>query len=109
TGNFQLFPSDKRIITLLLNRTQQDSQIPGALTQAQADANPLQANASNVDKAAARYQTWTRIGMGQQYRFNEHFSNSSSVFTYFYDLDHPLAYAYLRNTYQSYGGRTRFN
>lgn len=109
TGNFQLFPSDKRIITLLLNRTQQDSQIPGALTQAQADANPLQANSSNVDKAAARYQTWTRIGMGQQYRFNDHFSNSSSVFTYFYDLDHPLAYAYLRNTYQSYGGRTRFN
>jgi iron complex outermembrane receptor protein len=109
TGNFQLFPSDKRIITLLLNRTQQDSQIPGALTQAQADADPLQANATNVDKAAARYQTWTRIGMGQQYRFNEQLSNSSSVFTYFYDLDHPLAYAYLRNTYQSYGGRTRFN
>ncbi|WP_432709987.1 TonB-dependent receptor domain-containing protein [Pedobacter sp.] len=109
TGNFQLFPSDKRIITLLLNRTQQNSQIPGALTQAQADANPLQANATNVDKAAARYQTWTRIGMGQQYRFNEHLSNSSSVFTYFYDLDHPLAYAYLRNTYQSFGGRTRFN
>jgi iron complex outermembrane receptor protein len=109
TGNFQLFPSDKRIITLLLNRTQQDSQIPGALTQAQADADPLQANATNVDKAAARYQTWTRIGMGQQYRFNEQLTNSSSVFTYFYDLDHPLAYAYLRNTYQSYGGRTRFN
>ncbi|MBG6236020.1 iron complex outermembrane receptor protein [Pedobacter sp. CAN_A7] len=109
TGNFQLFPSEKRIITLLLNRTQQDSQIPGALTQAQADANPLQANATNVDKAAARYQTWTRMGMGQQYRFNEHLTNSSSVFTYFYDLNHPLAYAYLRSTYQSYGGRTRFN
>jgi iron complex outermembrane receptor protein len=108
TGNFQLFPSDKRIITLMLNRTTQHSQIPGSLTQAQVAENPLQANATNLDKAAARYQNWTRVGMGQQYLFNDHFSNNTSVFTYFYDLDHPLPYAYLRNTYQSYGGRTRF-
>src|SRR5690606_39218903 len=26
----------------------------------------------------------------------------------FYDLDHPLAFAYIRNYYQSFGGRTRF-
>lgn len=108
TGNFQLFPSDKRIITLLLNRTTQHSQIPGSLTQDQVNANPLQANATNLDKAAGRYQTWTRVGLGQQYKFNDHFSNTSSVFTYFYDLDHPLPYAYIHNYYQSYGGRTRF-
>jgi iron complex outermembrane receptor protein len=109
TGNFQLFPSDKRIITLLLNRTTQHSQIPGSLTEDQLAANPLQANPSNLDKAAARYQTWTRIGLGQQYRFSDQFSNTTSMFTYFYDLDHPLPYAYLRNFYQSYGGRTRFS
>lgn len=109
TGNFQLFPSDKRIITLLLNRTTQHSQIPGSLTKDQVAADPLQANATNLDKAAGRYQTWTRIGLGQQYRFNDHFSNSTSVFTYFYDLNHPLPYAYIRNFYQSYGGRTRFS
>lgn len=108
TGNFQLFPSDKRIITLMLNRTTQHSQIPGSLTAAQVAADPLQANAANLDKQAGRYQTWTRIGLGQQYRFNDQFSNSTSVFTYFYDLDHPLPYAYIRNFYQSYGGRTRF-
>ncbi|MDR6781749.1 iron complex outermembrane receptor protein [Pedobacter africanus] len=109
TGNFQLFPSDKRIITLMLNRTTQHSQIPGSLTADQIAADPLQANATNLDKAAGRYQTWTRIGLGQQYRFNDRFSNSTSVFTYFYDLDHPLPYAYIRNFYQSYGGRTRFS
>lgn len=108
TGNFQLFPSDKRIITLMLNRTTQHSQIPGSLTAAQVAADPLQVNATNLDKQAGRYQTWTRIGLGQQYRFNDQFSNSTSVFTYFYDLDHPLPYAYIRNFYQSYGGRTRF-
>lgn len=109
TGNFQLFPSDKRIVTLLLNRTTQHSQIPGSLTQNQVAADPLQANATNLDKQAGRYQTWTRVGLGQQYRFNEQFSNSTSVFTYFYDLNHPLPYAYIRNFYQSYGGRTRFS
>ncbi|WP_316789079.1 TonB-dependent receptor domain-containing protein [Pedobacter frigoris] len=109
TGNFQLFPSDKRIITLLLNRTTQYSQIPGSLTLDQVNANPLQANTTNLDKAAGRYQTWTRIGLGQQYHFNDQFSNSTSVFTYFYDLNHPLPYAYIRNFYQSYGGRTRFS
>jgi len=108
TGNFQLFPSDKRIITLLLNRTTQHSQIPGSLTAEQVEADPLQANATNLDKAAGRYQNWTRIGLGQQYLFTDKFSNNTSVFTYFYDLNHPLPYAYIRNFYQSYGGRTRF-
>ncbi|WP_457289794.1 TonB-dependent receptor domain-containing protein [Pedobacter sp. UYP24] len=108
TGNFQLFPSDKRIITLLLNRTTQYSQIPGGLTANQVAVNPLQANLTNLDKAAGRYQNWTRIGLGQEYRFNDQISNTSSVFTYFYDLNHPLPYAYIRNFYQSYGGRTRF-
>lgn len=109
TGNFQLFPSDKRIITLLLNRTTQHAQIPGSLTLDQMKGNPIQANAGNIDKKAGRLQTWTRIGMAQQYLFNENFSNSTSVFTYFYDLNHPLPFAYLRNFYQSYGGRTRFS
>lgn len=109
SGNFQLFPDKKRIITLLLNRTTQNSQIPGALTADQVAVNPKQANASNLDKQAGRYQTWTRIGLGQQYQINDQFSNSTSVFTYSYDLNHPLPYAYLRNFYQSYGGRTRFS
>ena len=108
SGNFQLFPSNKRIITLLLNRTTQYSQIPGSLTAEQVAADPKQANTSNLDKQAGRYQTWTRVGLGQQYRFSNQFTNSTSVFTYSYDLNHPLPYAYLRNFYQSYGGRTSF-
>lgn len=108
TGNFQLFPSDRQAITILVNRSTQHSQIPGALTEVQATEDPLQANPVNVSKNAGRYQNWTRIGIGQQYRFNEKLSNSTSIFSYFYDLDHPLPYAYIRNQYQSYGGRTRF-
>ncbi len=109
TGNFQFFPSDKQIVTLLLSRTTQHTQIPGALTQSQMNEDRQQASPSNLDKQAGRYQNWTRVGIGQQYRFNDQLTNSTSVFTYFYDLDHPLAYAYLRNYYQSFGGRTKFN
>lgn len=109
TGNFQFFPSNKHIVTLLLSRTTQHTQIPGALTQTQVQENRKQASPSNLDKQAGRYQNWTRIGIGQQYRFNNQLTNSSSVFTYFYDLDHPLAFAYLRTYYQSYGGRTKFH
>jgi len=67
TGNFQLFSSDRRVITLLLNSTTQYSEIPGSLTAEQVVVNPLQANPVNLDKAAGRYQNWTRIGFGQQY------------------------------------------
>lgn len=107
-ANFQFFPSEKRAITVLLNRTTQHSQIPGALSLQQVVENPRQANAGNLEKQAGRYQNWTRVGIGQQYLFNDRLSNSTSIFTYFYDLDHPLAYAFIRNFYQSYGGRTRF-
>ncbi|HRN55672.1 MAG TPA: TonB-dependent receptor, partial [Agriterribacter sp.] len=107
-GNFQFFPSEKRTITILLNRTTQHSQIPGSLTREQVAADRRQANAANMDKQAGRYQNWTRIGIGQQYLFNSRLSNSTSIFTYFYDLNHPLPFAYIRNYYESYGGRTKF-
>src|SRR5699024_2073536 len=107
-GNFEFFPSNKQKITLLVNRTTQHAQIPGALTKAQVQENRRQASATNIEKKAGRYQTWTRIGLGQTYDFNPQLSNSTSVFTYFYDLYHPLSFAIIRNFYQSYGGRTVF-
>lgn len=107
-GNFEFFPSNRQKITLLVNRTTQHAQIPGALTKAQVQEDRRQASATNLEKKAGRYQTWTRIGLGQTYDFNPQFSNSTSVFTYFYDLYHPLPFAVIRNFYQSYGGRTVF-
>lgn len=109
TANFQLYPSEKQLITILANRTSQQSQIPGALTRTEYEENPQQASAQNLDKKAGRNQNWTRIGLGHQYQFDHGLTNSTSLFTYFYDLDHPLAFAYLHNYYQSFGGRTLFD
>src|SRR5699024_10774597 len=72
------------------------------------ESNRRQAAPGELDANAGRYQRWTRVGLGQQYRFNKHWSNSTSVFTYFYDLHHPLTFGIIRNDYQSYGGRTHF-
>ncbi len=109
TANFQFFPSKKQTFTVLANRTSQNAQIPGALTLEQFKENPKQASPTNLDKQAGRKQNWTRIGIGQNYRFNDYISNTTSIFTYTYDLNHPLPYAYIRNFYQSFGGRTKFD
>ena len=109
TANFLFYPSSKQTFTVLVNRTSQNTQIPGALTLEQFNDDPRQAAQTNLDKDAGRKQNWTRVGIGQSYHFNDRISNSTTIFTYFYDLNHPLPYAYIRNTYQSFGGRTRFN
>lgn len=109
TAHLQFYPSENQMLTILANRTSQRSQIPGALTQAEFDENLRQASAGNLDKGAGRDQNWTRFGLAHQYQFSDRWSNTSSIFTYFYDIDHPLPFAYLRNYYQSYGGRTQFD
>ena len=108
TANLQLFPSEKQIVNIFLNRTEQISQIPGSLNINQINQDRKQANPGNVTNNAGRNQIWTRIGISHQYNFSSTLSNSTSLFTSFFDLDHPLSFAYIRSGYQSYGGRTRF-
>jgi iron complex outermembrane recepter protein len=108
TSNMQFYTSEKQTVSVFINRTEQLSQIPGALTLTQVDEDRQQANSTNVQRNARRNQVWTRIGVSHNYQFSSAFSNTTSLFTSFYDLDHPLAFAYIRSGYQSYGGRSRF-
>lgn len=108
TANLQFYPSAKQTLNVFINRTQQLSAIPGALSREQLAEDRRQANPANVALLTGRNQNWTRIGVSHLYDFSSVFSNSTSVFSSFFDLDHPLAFAYLRGGYQSYGGRTKF-
>ena len=108
TGSFQFFPSRKQSLTLLVNRSRQETLIPGAINANQLAENPRQANPGNLAQQAGRFQSWTRIGAAHTFDFSNKIKNTTSVYTSFYDLDHPLPFAYLRQPYQSYGGRTRF-
>ncbi len=104
----QLNVNEKQNISFLINRTNQDSQIPGALTFEEVRENPQQAQIENVNQQAARDQTWLRLGISHEYEFSDVFSNMTSLYTTSYTLDHPLAFAYLRSFLQGFGGRTRF-
>jgi len=108
TGTFQFFPNEKQTISLLLSRTNQRTELPGDLTRIQADENPRQANTGNLNQDARRDQNWTRFGASHKYKFNDKIENISSAFLSFYDMDHPLPFAVIRQPYQSYGGRSRF-
>ncbi|MEM9982141.1 MAG: TonB-dependent receptor, partial [Bacteroidota bacterium] len=108
TTSLQFYPSDQQTVSAFINRTTQLSEIPGFINQQQVEEDRRQADPRNLEQQAARDQTWTRIGISHDYQFTESFRNVSSLFTSFYELDHPLAFAYLRTGYQSYGGRTRF-
>ncbi len=108
SASMQFYPSHKQEITLLISQSRQEAEIPGDLTAKQVEQNPQQANEANAAAKAGRYQTWTRIGASHFYDFSDRFSNQTSVYTYFFDLKHPLSFAYIMQPYQSYGGRTRF-
>lgn len=107
-GNFQFNPSEKQQITFLFSRNSQDKQMPGAINKNAVQENRRQANPNYQDKNAGRDQKWTRLGVSHRYRFNDKFTNTTSVFTHFFTFDQPLPFAYKLNDYQSYGGRTKF-
>jgi iron complex outermembrane receptor protein len=108
TASMQFYPSQQEKATLLISHSRQEAHIPGALTAQQVAANPRQAVNENVKKETGRFQSWTRIGASHLYDFSDRFSNQTSVYSYFYNLHHPLDFAVIMQPYQSYGGRTRF-
>lgn len=107
-ANLQVYPNEDQTVTFVLSHSRQEAQIPGALSELQMMENPRQAAPTQIEKNAGRNQTWTRFGMSHQYRPSSRFHIRTSLFQYAYDLDHPLPFAYIRNTYQSLGGRTQF-
>ena len=108
TGSFQFYPNEKQTISLLLSRSKQRTELPGDLTADQVAENPRQASRGNVVQDARRDQDWTRFGVAHEYKFNDKIENVSSAFVSFYNMDHPLPFAIIRQPYNSYGGRTRF-
>lgn len=108
TGVIQYAPSSKQQFTFLLSRTSQFAQVPGALNEIEVSENPQQANNLNLLQKTRRNQIWTRMGLSHTYEIRPWLSNTSTAFVFFYDQDNPLLAAYLRNLYQSYGGRTKF-
>lgn len=95
--------------SLLVQHTRQDSQIPGALITSQVDADPRQAAPNNLRQQAARIQNWTRVGLSRTQEIAPRLQGTISGFASYFDLNHPLAFAYLRGTNWGYGSRLRLD
>ena len=103
----QFFPSNKQTVTFFVNHSEQKTHIPGALDSLEFATDPQKADSTTLSKKAGRYENWTRAGLSHTYHFTDNLVNVTSANLSFFTLDHPLAFAYIRGTYQSFGGRTR--
>ena len=89
-------------------------QTPGALTKAEYDGNPKGARPAagiipSADQAkAAIYQKTFLAGITNEYRFTEHFQNTSTVYGAFSQIKNPTFRNYERRTEPHFGGRTLF-
>ena len=103
----QFFPGNKQTITFFVNHSEQKAQIPGELDSMEFATDPRKADSTTLSKKSGWNEKWTRAGLSHTYRFSDHLVNVTSANLGFFTLDHPLAFAYIRGTYQSFGGRTR--
>jgi iron complex outermembrane receptor protein len=88
-------------------------QTPGGLTQAQMDLNPRSARPSTatipgpIAQKAGIYQKLFNLGLSQEYRFNEHWTNVTALYGMISELQNPFITNYEIRNEQTFGGRTR--
>jgi len=89
-------------------------QTPGGLTLAQYNANPKQARPGvgnqpgAVQNKAAIYQKTFIAGFSNEYLFNEHWQNTTSVYGSYTDFTNPGIRVYEYRKEPHFGGRTVF-
>ena len=105
--NGQFYQGTRRTLSVLVARYEQRSENPGALNSDQL-AERTQANPIFEQNNASRDQAITRIGISHQYQLTNTFSNTTSVFSSFHNLDFRLPPFIMRASMQDFGGRTRF-
>ena len=87
-------------------------QTPGGLTAAELDANPKQARPATgafpgaVSQKAALYLKTFYVGFADEIRFNERWSNKTSVFASTTDFKNPTIRNYEKKTEQGIGFRS---
>lgn len=88
-------------------------QTPGGLTQAQMDLNPSSARLPTatipgpIQQKAGIYQKLFNLGLSQEYRFNEHWTNVTALYGMISELQNPFITNYEIRNEQTFGGRTR--
>ena len=88
--------------------------IPGGLNETQFNEDPTQARQGNpfalgsVEANASIMQEYMLAGITHNYRWNQRFSNQTTVYGNLSDFENPFNLDYKREDRRSTGGRTRF-
>lgn len=81
---------EEREVRLILNGSNINQEIPGALTRAQFDANPRQPAAGNVLNDQSRNQRGLRGSLRTNWRLNDNLAFEGGAYAIWKDLDHPV-------------------
>ena len=106
--------SDKQSLHAYMSYSDFYYQTPGALTLAQYNANPKQARPQAgtqpgaVQNKAAIYQKIFIAGFSNEYRFNEYWKNTTSVYGSYTDFTNPGIRVYEFRKEPHFGGRSVF-
>ena len=106
--------SDKQSLHAYMSYSDLYYQTPGGLTLTQYNANPKQARPSSgsqpgaVENKAAIYQKIFIAGFSNEYRFNENWQNTTSVYGSYTDFTNPGIRVYEIRKEPHFGGRSVF-
>jgi len=107
----EFYVSDKQAITSHIIYSDLYYELPGGITKEQYEQNPRQARGGefgSVKQNASMNQESINIGLKQEYRFTDNWSNTTSIYTLQRFRDHPFNTDYERNANQEFGGRSSF-
>jgi iron complex outermembrane receptor protein len=110
----QYTPGEKRSLHFFATHVTGSLGIAGGINKSQADSMPEQALRYNKNnKISVKKYDATALGASQTYKFNENFSNTTSVYGNFQTYDHPFGSSifyngYLKESLSGYGARTKF-
>ncbi len=112
-GNFQM--SEKREVTANFLYADLQYDIPGGLNIDQYNENPRQARPGNpfvqgaVESNAGIDQQYLLIGLSHNYKWDENFSNLTTIYGDHSFFNNPFLFDYKRDSRMGGGGRTRFD
>ncbi|MCC9135912.1 TonB-dependent receptor domain-containing protein [Pontibacter silvestris] len=107
----EFYVSEKQTVTANIVYSNLYYELPGGLTVEQYRQNPRQARGGmygSVAQNASIDQELINVGVKQEYRFSDTWSNNTSLYGMHRFQDNPFNTDYERNAYQEFGGRTSF-
>lgn len=102
------FPSDRRTISAALLYSDLFYEIPGGLNTEQRANNPRQSRPGSVERNASIANKYYLLTVGQEYEFNDSWSNKTNIGLNISDFENPFILDYKRDNQQVFSLRSEF-